>query len=832
MRVTILFEVKSREKQHDSEVPIDSVRQPMDQLRSLPRGRFRITFAAVTGCAVVAASVIVLLSIHEQDSAEFLRAYCTDCHNTIDWEGGIAFDVAGADVGVLTSSSEEVPDEIWEKAVRKLNAGLMPPADARRPSAAAIDDFTSRLEAGLDQRAAEKHAAPAEALSRLTRAEYANAVRDLLAFPAGPIVTSLPADQIVGGFDNISDALSTSPTLIESYVSAAMRISRQAIGDREAPTSQVLYTVPADLSQDRHIDGLPLGTRGGLRFEHSFPLDGVYEFRIDINRQTTFTVEVACDLAVILTVDGEPAAMEEAVGYPRHTASFRIDVPAGPRAIGAALLDRQHCVGTDELYDVNLVGGKITSLQIDGPFDPTGVGETPSRRAIFSCYPKTLEEEMPCASQIMTGLATRAYRRPVASDGSEIETLLGFYEQGRREGDFETGIQRALARLLVSPEFIFQFEPEPPQAPAGQAFRISDLALASRLSFFLWSSIPDDELLTLASQGRLSEPAVLQAQTQRMLKDPRSSALVENFAAQWLSLQDLRNALPQDREFDSNLREALELETEMFVASIIEEDRDVRELLDADYTFVNERLAEHYEIPGVRGSFMRRVELPESSPRRGLLGKGALLTATSVADRTSPVIRGEWIITRLLGAPVPEPPAGVEADLSDEAAIAREDDTLRERLERHRSNPTCAACHRIMDPVGLALENFDLVGRWRETDNGKPIDASAALTDGTVVKGPAELRDALFARSDVFVTAFTEQLLTYALGRLASYRDMPAVREIVREASRDDYRFSSIVRGIVLSEPFLTRIKQADAATNGSQLSAVEDSALDRGDGI
>ena len=784
------------------------------------------------GSAALIGGVALLVGGHDEVSSEFIGEYCAACHNKIDWEGGVAFDIVGPNVEVLTSNTGEEPDEVWEKAVRKLNAGLMPPADASRPSPAALAGFVRALEAELDQRSSGKHAAPAEALSRLTRTEYANAIRDLFSFPADSVVSSLPPDQTVGVFDNINDALSTSPTLIESYVSAAMQISRQAVGDREAVSSQVLYPVPEDLSQDRHIDGLPLGTRGGMQLEHTFPLDGRYELRVDINRQKLFSVEVACELALIVTLDGEPAAMAEVVDHPRHVATFNLQVGAGPRAVGVALLDRQRCVGTDQLYDVNLVGGRIESVQIDGPFDPTGVGETPSRRAIFSCYPETADDEARCARQIMTKLATRAYRRPIQSDDAEIETLLDFYARGQREGDFETGIQRALARLLVSPQFIFQFEPEPEHVPAGQPFVIDDFALASRLSFFLWSSIPDDELLAVAARGELAEPSVLQGQVERMLEDARSSALIENFAGQWLGLRELREALPQDLGFDTNLRDALELETELFVASILEEDRSVLELLDADYTFVNERLAEHYEIPGVRGSYMRRVELEESSPRRGLLGKGALLIATSVADRTSPVIRGEWIITRLLGAPVPEPPAGVEADLSDEAAIAREDDTLRERLERHRSNPTCAACHQIMDPLGLALENFDLIGRWRDTDNGRPIDASATLTDGTVVEGPAELRGALAARPEVFVTALAEQLLTYALGRISDYRDMPVVREIVRDAAGDDYRFSSIVRGIVLSEPFMTRVKQGDVSEAGARLSANHGPPVDSEDGI
>jgi hypothetical protein len=778
--------------------------------------------AAAAGCGLVAYGAVRLVDEHDLDSRQFLSGYCTECHNTIDWEGGIAFDLRGADTQVLTMDGDEVPAEIWEKAVRKVRAGLMPPAGARRPDAATLDEFAFELEAQLDSQV--HPARSTEPLSRLNRAEYANAIRDLLAFSAPSIVSSLPADQSSGGFDNISDALSVSPTLIEGYVSAAMTISRQAVGDRLIGATQIVYNAPSDLSQERHIDGLPLGTRGGMRFEHNFPLDGVYEISVEVERSERNTIQVACNQDVAVTLDGEPIEVTD----PSHV---RLPVAAGTRTVGVALIDKERCVGVNDLYDEFRVGGAVQRAQIDGPFDVTGVGETPARRAIFSCYPQAAAEESPCAREIMTTLATRAYRRPVASDSPEIDTLVEFYEQGRLDADFETGIQHALSRLLVSPQFVFQFEQEPHDVAPGEAFSVSDLELASRLSFFLWSSIPDEELIEVASEGRLSKPGVLNEQVLRMLRDPRSDALVENFAGQWLNLRELRDALPQDRAFDANLRTAMQLETEMVVSSIIDEDRSVLDLLDTDYTFVNDRLAEHYGIAGIRGSYMRRVQLPETSPRRGLLGKGSLLTATSVADRTSPVIRGEWIVTHLLGAPVPEPPPGDEADLSAEAPIAREDDTLRERLERHRANPTCASCHQIMDPLGLALENFDLVGRWRTADNGKPVDASAALTDGTPINGPADVRRALLARSDVFVTALTEQLLTYALGRAVDYRDMSAVREIARSAKDDDYRFSSIVLGITASKPFLMRVKESKGSAHlGEIQSAVEPSIAVFGD--
>jgi hypothetical protein len=486
--------------------------------------------------------------------------------------------------------------------------------------------------------------------------------------------------------------------------------------------------------------------------------------------------------------------------------SMTLNAPAGPHEIAVALIDNARCSGVNELFDVYAIGGAINHVEIHGPFNATGPGDTPSRRAIFSCMPGDDLGEVECATEILTRLATLAYRRPLGPQSAEIETLLGFYEAGREAGGFEEGIQQALARLLMSPRFVFQFEDEPAGLAPGQPYRISDLELATRLAFFLWSSLPDAELLAVADRGELKDPEVLEAQTLRMLSDERSRALVDNFAGHWLSLYELRDALPQDSEFDANLRAALEAETSLLVSRVFDENLSLLELLDADYTYLNERLARHYGIAGVRGSHMRRVELGPDAERRGLLGHASWLTATSVADRTSPVIRGEWYITHMLGAPVPEPPPGVEADLSDEAAVAREDDTLRERLERHRSDPNCASCHQIMDPIGLALENFDLVGRWRATDNGKPIATATVLSDGSEIDGLDGLREFILGRPELFVTTFTENLLTYALGRVVDYRDMPAVRGIVRSAA-DSYRFRDIVLGIVASEPFQMRTK-------------------------
>jgi hypothetical protein len=492
-----------------------------------------------------------------------------------------------------------------------------------------------------------------------------------------------------------------------------------------------------------------------------------------------------------------------------------VRVPAGPQRIAVALVDERRCSGVRELYAGEVEpAGAVNALVIDGPYAATGAGETPSRRAIFICSPQSAAEEAPCAAQILARLATRAYRRPIAEGSAELDLLLSFYSQGRAEGgDFEVGIQYALSRLLVDPNFLYRFEREPADVAAGAVYALSDLELATRLSFFLWSSIPDDELLAAAVAGRLHEQDVLAAQVERLLADDKSQRFVENFAGQWLKLRELDELPSQDPDFDAGLRQAFRRETELLFGEVLRERRSVLELLDADYTYLNERLATHYGIDGVRDSYMRRVALPADSPRRGLLGHGSILTATSAPNRTSPVVRGQWIVQNVLGAAVPTPPPGVEADLAKEASEAEglTGDTVRARLEMHRANPTCAACHSIMDPLGLALENFDLVGRWREQEDGHPIDATATLSDGTELAGPADLRRALLARSDAFVTSVTEQLLTYALGRELTPQDGPAVRGIVRAAAADGTTLAALVQAIVASDGFQRRVKTAAA---------------------
>ncbi len=715
-----------------------------------------------------------------------LDRYCVGCHNSAERAGGVALDGAALD---LLSENRD----LFEHAVRKVRTGFMPPAGEPRPERRVLDRFASALEQRLDAVAGVAPNPGYKGASRLNRAEYANAVRDLLAYDARAIAATLPADDAIQGFDNIAAALTVSPSLIESYVNAALKISRAAVGDRSLGPTQVSYDAPGG-SQAAHVDGLPLGTRGGFAVRHNFPLDATYEIRVRARGPGALAGQRFCAAPRIdVTLDGERLAVDD-------PAAFRLRMAGGPHTLTVALLDERRCEGVNELYGVYAAGGGIDSVEIHGPFEATGTGDTPSRRAIFRCVPPD-GGETACAREILLRLATLAYRRPVDSGDAELETLLGFYERGRQQGGFEAGIEQAVARLLVDPRFLYRFETRPEGLAEGAAYRIDDFALASRLSFFIWSSIPDDELLQAAASGLLHEPAALEQQVRRMLEDARAATLVENFAGQWLKLRELDDALPQDAGFDANLRAAFRRETELMFEHVLREDSSVLELLAARYTFLDERLARHYGIDGVRGSYFRRVELRDDSPRGGLLGHGSILTATSAANRTSPVVRGAWIVENLLGAEVPPPPPGVEADLSG-ARSPPEAKTLRQRMEAHRSNAVCASCHQLIDPFGFALENFDLVGRWRDSDAGEPIDATAVLADGTAVDGPAALRKALLARSDAFVTALTERLMTYALGRILTADDGPAVREVAAAAADADYRFSALVLGIVRSAPF------------------------------
>ncbi|MGV3592831.1 MAG: DUF1592 domain-containing protein [Gammaproteobacteria bacterium] len=742
-----------------------------------------------------------------------LDTYCSDCHNLDDQAGGVAFDLLPRDT--LTPDAAT-----WELAIRKVRTGMMPPAGKPRPEAAVLDGFAAQLETRLDTEHARRSALARTGMGRLNRAEYRNAIRDVLAFDASAIVATLPPDVSAHGFDNMADTLSVSPTLIDAWTGAAMRIAREAVGDSTLIPTQIRYPASGG-AQTQHVDGLPLGTRGGMLATHNFPLDAQYEIRITTpGAGGVFNNQAFCagGPEVVVTLDGEPLQVE-------NPQQFQLAIAAGPHTIGAALLDTRRCEGANEFYDVYNVAGTITGIEVHGPFEAQGAGDTPSRRAIFSCYPAREEEEAGCARELLTKLATRAWRHPVANDAPELDTLLDFYAKGRALGNFETGVQYALARLLIDPRFLYQAEQQPAGIAPGTAYALSDIELASRLSFFLWSSVPDAELLAVAADNRLHEDAELEAQVRRMLRDPKARALVDNFAAQWLKLRELDAALPQDPAFNAKLRSAFRSETELLFTDVIAQDVGVLTLFDADYTWLNEELARHYGIGGVRGDYMRRVPLPVDSPRRGILGHGSILTATSVANRTSPVIRGAWIVEQVLGAPVPTPPPGVETDLTEEIAPdGTVFATLRERLEAHRANPTCASCHQIMDPIGLALENFDLIGRWRDAEDGHPLNTRTTLVDGTPIDGPLTLRSALLGRGESVVTSMTEKLLMYALGRGIEPEDMPAIRSIVRDAEANDYRFSALVLGIVRSAPFRMNIAEGPEQVAESSVQAAQGS--------
>ena len=718
----------------------------------------------------------------------FLTQYCIGCHNQRAKVAGLALDT-------LDLSKMGADAETWEKVVKKIRTGMMPPSGARRPERTALDGFATNLEQRLDTAADPNAALVTPALHRLNRTEYANAIRDLLALDIDVNVL-LPADGSSQGFDNLAEALAVSPSLIQGYISAAMKISRLAVGDKTMGPSQKTFSPPPGLAQDRHIEGLPLGTRGGFLIQHTFPLDAEYEFALGGRPGGP-------GAGVDITLDGEQIKVEN----PR---SFRLKVSAGPHTIGLSLPDRQRGAGIDEIYsdfrvDATFINpGGVPNLVVTGPLNITGVGDTPSRRKIFTCRPKSTADEATCARSILTTMARRAYRGPVSA--AESDTLMGFYKKGREAGDFESGVQEGLARILVAPRFVYRAEEEPATIASGQPYRVGDVDLASRLSFFLWSSIPDDELLDVAIKGRLRDPKVLDQQVKRMLADPKADAIVENFAGQWLYLRDLDHVQTEARNFDENLRQSFRRETEMLFRTIVRDDRSLIDLIDADYTFVDERLARHYGIPNIQGSYFRRVQLPADSPRRGLLGQGSMLTVTSVATRTSPVSRGKWVLENLLGTPAPVPPPGVETNLG--GAEAAKTSSLRQRLEAHRASPVCASCHRIMDPMGFALENFDLIGEWREYDGPTKIDSTGQLADGSPVSGPKDLRQAVLNRSDAFMTTAAEKLYTYALGRPVHSYDMPTVRGIVRRAAANDNRFSSLVMGIIESDAFLKRIKR------------------------
>ena len=761
---------------------------------------------------------------------ELLSGYCVTCHNDKTRIGGLSLQAADL-------ANVPVKAETWEKVIRKLRAGSMPPQGAPRPDRGSLDGFAAFLESTID-RAADAKPNPGHAtMHRLNRAEYANAIRDLLRLDVDAAAL-LPPDDESSGFDNIADVLRVSPALMERYLSASWNISRLAVGNTHVTPSTATYRVRPDLSQDQHMEGLPPGTRGGMLVRHNFPVDGEYLIKVRMWRNTfdlmrgmedPHEIEIAVDKERVRTVTmgGREEFMSMSANPGEFGAdldqrlSIRMPMKAGPHTISAAAILRSHAQKDDlvkpflrtTIDGLDITGDpSVDRLTIEGPFEPGGVTNTPSRKQIFNCRPANTAEELPCARRILAALARKAYRRPVQD--TDLEQLLSFYQRGRNtKKTFDAGIESALQLILASPEFLFRIEADPANLPADSVYRVGDLALASRLSFFLWSSVPDEPLITLASQGKLKDPAVLEQQVRRMLADARASALVDNFAEQWLFLRNLKNSAPNMEafpDFDDNLREAMKQETKLFIGSIIRDDRSVLDLLNGDYTFVNERLARHYGIPDVYGSQFRRVAITDES-RRGLLGQASILTVTSYPNRTSPVQRGKWVLTNLLGIPPQPPPPNVPA--LQENADGAKPLSLRERMEAHRRDAVCAGCHKVMDPVGFALENFDAIGRSRTKDDGVTIDASGTLFNGTSVSGAAGLRAMLAKQPDVFAAVMTERLLTYALGRGVEYYDMPTVRKIVRDASANDDRFSSLVTGVVNSPAFQMKIKKAATAT-------------------
>jgi mono/diheme cytochrome c family protein len=795
--------------------------------RRLLAGAVALWALSLGGGAPLAQSGRPASSAGSAEPRAALDAYCVTCHNAKTKTANLALDTLDlADVGTHA--------DVWEKVVQKVRAGMMPPVGMKRPEERERQALVSWLETSLD-RAARATPNPGRPLAhRLNRAEYTNAVRDLLALEVD-VTAMLPPDDSSAGFDNIADVLGVSPVLLESYLDAAERITALAVGDPDTPPTGEVFRVRQDESQDRQIEGLPLGTIGGLLIERTLPLDGEYQFQVRLFRTNLGTMrglEYAHQLEI--AVDGQRVHLASLGGDKEIVASsenptttgdevdgrFTVKLPlkAGPRRITVAFLQKTNALNTRRLQPyvrsssdtIDFSGyPHIDEVMLTGPFNPTGPGDTPSRRRIFVCRPVARAEEAPCADKILASLARRAYRGNVVK--ADLDVLREFYDQGRGDGgSFDAGISLAVRRLLASPKFIFRVERDPADVLAGGAYKLTDLELASRLSFFLWSSIPDDELLDLATRGRLQTPSVLEQQVRRMLADPKSQSLVDNFVGQWLQLRNLRNKQPNSHEFpdfDDNLRTALQTEVEMFFRSIVTEDRNVLDLMTADFTFVNERLARHYGIPQVYGSHFRRVTL-QDEVRKGLLGKGAILLATSHPHRTSPVLRGKWVLENVLGAPPPPPPDVVPPfEESTEPARPR---SVRERLEQHRKNPACASCHRVIDPAGLALENFDAVGAWRTRDGGTrgaEIDASGQLADGAPVNGVIELRRALLREPETFVRTVTEKLLIYAVGRGPVPQDMTAVRAIVQASRQENFRFSSIVMGIARSVPFQQRVK-------------------------
>jgi hypothetical protein len=755
----------------------------------------------------------------------FINKTCSACHNDKLKSGNFSW--TNIDLSHPDRSAQSL-----EKAINMLHAGMMPPPAIPRPDAVTMKAFVASLETGIDRAAAAHPNAGAPALHRLNRTEYHNSIRDLLAIDVD-VASLLPADDMSHGFDNMADALNVSPALMEGYIRAASKISREAVGDPDVGPSTKTYHIPRVVNQLRHVEGAPFGTRGGLAVMHDFPADGDYVFRLSLyydicgplwgksqGKGQQIEVSVNGERVALLSIDPNSTFTDDLVTEP-------VKVTAGPKRVSAAFIQKSDGPAEDtvmpfeqSLIDFNnadLPGitalPHLRELRVVGPKNVTGVSDTPSRRKMFACRPAAGADEIPCAKKIISALARQAYRRP--STDVDLEDLLSVFQQGRRapakkEPPFDAGIRTVVQTLISDPEFVFRFEHTPPGVQPGTNYRISDLELAARLSYFLWSSAPDDQLITVASQGKLKDPAVLDQQARRMLADPRSEALSTVFAAQWLQLQNLRDVQPDAflyPNFDRNLADSMRRETELLFDSIVHEDRSIVDLLTANYTFVDELLAKHYGIPNVLGPRFRRVTVTDEN-RLGVLGHASILTLTSVSNRTSPVQRGKWVMIALLGTPPPPPPPGVPP--LKETGENEKVQSVREKMEEHRKNEPCRSCHQLMDPIGLALENFDGIGSWRAKDGGLPVDASGRMFDGAKLDGPVSLRKAVLSHSDAFIGTFTQNLLAYALGRVVDYRDMPMVRSIEQEAARNNNRFSSFVLGIVKSMPF--QMRRADGA--------------------
>ena len=767
-------------------------------------------------------------TLSNSEARAVIEQYCLQCHDQDHAKGDLVletFDPAKADQRA----------DIGEKMIHKLRAGLMPPAGADRPVDGTLDALATTLETKLDA-AADAHPNPGRrSFQRLNRAEYAHEIHDILGLDVD-VDAYLPPDTISHNFDNIADVQGMSATLLEGYLRAASQVSKLAVGDPAAAPSSTIYKLTRLTSQLTHVEGAPFGTRGGVSVVHTFPADGEYTFRVMLASIPTgplFGSGVRGE-QVEVSINGQRAAlldinprMSESDPNGMNLTTPPIAVKAGPQRVSAAFVVRSEAPVDDllapieqSLADTQIGSGNsgVTALPhlrefaVIGPTHVTGVSDTPTRRRIFVCRPLSAAEELPCATRIITTLANKAYRRPATQ--SDIDGLLKFYTGERTKNGFEAGIRTALQAMLASPHFIFRLEEPPATARAGQSYRINDVDLASRLSFFLWGTGPDDQLIAAATKGALSTPEGIEQQTRRMLADPRASALSSRFASQWLRLQDLEKIHPDSRlypQFDATLADAMRQETELLFNSIVREDRDVLDLLTADYTFVNERLARHYGIPNIVGDEFRRVTLTDEN-RRGILGEGSVLTMTSVADRTSPVLRGKWVLEVLLASPPPPPPANVPLLEETKGSEGLRQLTVRERMEEHRKNPQCRSCHRVMDPIGLALENFDVVGMWRIRDGSSLVDPSGQLYDGTPLNGPVALRAALLKHKETVLRTFTVNLMAYALGRRVEYFDMPTVRKIVRDAASNQDRFSSYVLGVVKSPAF--RMSRLDATTH------------------